>query len=46
MPLSDELQAHVTLLHVLELPKLVDRSLTPSRIAMETTSRRDMEARL
>ena len=36
----------MTLLHVLELPTSVDRSLTPSRIAMETTSRRDMEARL
>jgi nucleotide-binding universal stress UspA family protein len=40
------LQAHLTLLHILELPKLVDMSLTPYRIAMETTSKRELEARL
>lgn len=44
--LAAVLQAHVTLLHVLELPKLVDMSLTPSRVHMETASRRELEARL
>jgi nucleotide-binding universal stress UspA family protein len=46
MGLAAVLQAHVTLLHVLELPKRVDMSLTPARIAMETTSKRELEARL
>lgn len=44
--LAAVLQAHVTLLHVLELPKLVDMSLTPYRVKMETESRRELEARL
>ena len=44
--LAAVLQAHVALLHVLELPKLVDMSLTPYRVQMETETRRALAARL
>jgi len=44
--LAATLQARVTLLHVLEIPKLVDMSLTPYRAHMETETKRALAARL
>jgi nucleotide-binding universal stress UspA family protein len=42
--LAVKLQARLTLLHVIALPKLADMSLTPFRVKMDTESRQALAA--